>query len=690
LISENKGKGRGLLCNACKADFDAGRMVKWRFDERGKPYSVPVTVYESMECQCNCYAILDDKVLEDIEAWPANHPDLAWAYKTKPSTKSTVDVKRDYAVKASMVKGVRVAAKATDTELLTICDAMHREFFVLPQVLQSMEDPSTLINQEKIRWGYRMRGVADGDIEGVYLRGLADGWFRNVPEHAPMLAPVLGRCCCQPGAHTLADSEAANASICRSCGQAPPEIDWHHARLGLIFLMLYGQRITYVRHAGHSDPRKAYRLLTDPYMSLMDVTHGDGRIGMRLASEGRDGVLQFKPYYESSNTETEKRLENMQYYLEAIAFKRMPGLQFSAITGEPIWTLENEKFRLIDTSCKAQFADHKAAKRLKQLKMKFSKVDELLLSTEDGGTPHIVGYLRVGFADIISKTDFDTVDYAPRRWLQQAIEVAMAWNALQREVRLPTNFRPISVAEETRLRGFVLRFIQLYIEHQGATRLSNYLCLWMTMVATTQMTKFPLLALCNQCSERKVGKNRPYTINATNHGGNCDSTHYNTEVVGIKRPRKVYGLGLSMRDYFLGQFSLCVGNLYYNSSTEGNQFLHEKVKAGVELSNKERKRRYALITMDPVKKAARSKERKEYRKEAKANKIKRLARMVDRRGNPEQLFTLAAPEKHVDDTASRRRRKQTVFVRAPAILPAPLLIEDVAVLHWQYEEYAVI
>ena len=63
-------------------------------------------------------------------------------------------------------------------------------------------------------------------------------------------------------------------------------------------------------------------------MSSSVVTHGDARIGMRLASEGRDGVLQFKPHSESSNIETERKLENMKYYL-----------QFSAITGEPMANL---------------------------------------------------------------------------------------------------------------------------------------------------------------------------------------------------------------------------------------------------------------------------------------------------------------------------------------------------------------
>ena len=692
MISDNKGKGRGLLCRACKMDFDAGRMMKWTFNGMGRGTGVPVTVYESMDCECNCYGILDDKIIEDIEAWPANHPDLAWAYKPKPSTKSTMDEQRSFAVAASMVKGDMVPARASEAKLLQICDAMHRDYFLLPQELQAMSDPSLLEHQDKIRWGYRMRGVSDIDIEAVYLRGLTDpeGWFNTVPEHGPLLAPVLGRCCCQWRGHSDADNPDAEAdseadtesspsptstpSHCPNCGQSPPIIDWHHARLGLIFLILYGQRISYVRDA-KDDPRFKDRLLFEPSIGLTDLMHGNGRIGMRKAGEGRDGVVQFRPRDELNDNETVKRLENMQYFLEAIAFKRMPGLKFSADTGAPLWTPEHRKFRLVDRSCKAEFADQKGAKRLKAFNMKFEKVDTLLLTPQENGVPHIVGYLKVGFASIIAKADPDTPDYAPRRWLQQAIEVAMAWSDLQREVKSPTNFRPISDAEHIRLRGYVIRYIQLYREHQGATRLSNYLCLWMTMVITTQMTQVPLAALCNECAERKIGGNRKYTIHETNHSGNCDSTHYNTAVIGITRPPKTYGLGWSMRDYMLGELSIKVGRLYQD--VDENLFLQKMVKLGAAETNRKRRLRYAEVTNDPVAKQERKRLRTEYLANAKVNLVKRLTHIVDRLGNPERHFQLAAPTSdRKKDKANSNPRRKRVYVPAATTVSSSVSSED--------------
>ena len=65
------------------------------------------------------------------------------------------------------------------------------------------------------------------------------------------------------------------------------------------------------------------------------------------------------------------------------------------------------------------------------------------------------------------------------------------------------------------------------------------------------MVNFPAVACCNECTERKIGSNRKYAIHSTNHGGNCDDSHYSTALTGIKRPKKLYGLGLSMADYML-------------------------------------------------------------------------------------------------------------------------------------------
>lgn len=72
----------------------------------------------------------------------------------------------------------------------------------------------------------------------------------------------------------------------------------------------------------------------------------------------------------------------------------------------------------------------------------------------------------MGFVEILQQEDNEEDEWYPRRWANQAVSVIMAYNEMQREIRLPKNFRPIDHDEVIRLRFYVLRFVRLYIVHQ--------------------------------------------------------------------------------------------------------------------------------------------------------------------------------------------------------------------------------
>lgn len=65
----------------------------------------------------------------------------------------------------------------------------------------------------------------------------------------------------------------------------------------------------------------------------------------------------------------------MQYFLEAVAFGRMPELEFDVETGDPIWSEDCPQFDLEDTSAEVTII---SLNSLQPVKMRFSKVDSVV------------------------------------------------------------------------------------------------------------------------------------------------------------------------------------------------------------------------------------------------------------------------------------------------------------------------
>lgn len=166
--------------------------------------------------------------------------------------------------------------------------------------------------------------------------------------------------------------------------------------------------------------------------------------------------------------------------------------------------------------------------------------------------------MNIGFASILSEggEDDPDTDWMPRKWINEATAVILAYNEMQREAR--KSFEPLSNEESERLRPLIARWVKLYRLHQGARRLSNYICLWMTGAFLDMMKRFPVFAMCNEAAENKIGISRKYAIHNTNHGGNCNDAHISV----YQRPKKLYGLGTAFGDYMLGTHALNMGKLY--------------------------------------------------------------------------------------------------------------------------------
>jgi hypothetical protein len=283
--SDFKGKGRGVLCNDCWKDFQDGKMTHFSFNEQGAVVEEVVTDYYSMECQCNCFGVFKPSLLDAIEAWSDGktpgttaHPDLLWMYPSKTTTKTEVALLRESAVKATSTTSQMTlveARKKTNAQLLSICTAEHKDNFKTPQELQAMVDPATPENQRFIQWGLAQRGISDLDFESVYIRGLQEHWFDNVP---------------------------ATCSVAPSCApNCDVLVDWNHARLALIYVILYGIQIAFVRKPMADAKRFPFRIVADPELMCGDTMHGGGRIGMREIDEVRNGMLRFRPPGESTN-----------------------------------------------------------------------------------------------------------------------------------------------------------------------------------------------------------------------------------------------------------------------------------------------------------------------------------------------------------------------------------------------------
>jgi hypothetical protein len=504
----------------------------------------------------------------------------------------------------------------TDGQLLGIFEALYLENHASPQDLKAMLEPSTEDNKLKIRWGLRMRSIADEEIPMLYKRGLDAGWFKNIPSG---LVPLSEQ----------TPDEVTEQTI----------VFWEKARLTLIYVINYGLQIRFARQ--HLvDQRLPYRLIKYLRMISMDTMHGIGRIHERLLTETQQSVIALKPPTEKGTQQVNTRFANMNVFSEAIVFDKNPRLNFDDRTGAPIWELDanGEQLNMDLRLTKSQVQVERG--HVKPFKMPFHLTDKFFEKRRHED-PMITRYMCVGLSEYLHHWD-PIVKSKAVTYFNKSKAVHFAWIDLFSELKRKS--RPLMTDQVSRLRPLIMKFSQLYREKEGSYRISNYIWYIMSMALVEQMQQFPVHALCNQSCENKIGLSRRYIEHNTQRNGYCGVSRKRQSIEPyVKNETHTYSLGKAVSDRLLVQHAINIDRL---NDDDEMKFLESRHKIGKDARNMHRREAYADRT--PFEKRQDYQRRKQKRMEAKERtdnlSFRKVAKLSQEAACPQNHFILARPK----------------------------------------------